>query len=90
MIESLSFHRVSIKDHEILLKCRPVIFQRAPLIVPYLHNNCQKQTHFLNGHLRQCGPFFIQCVQVLAMISICLCHQHLYNLKKKKPENAHW
>ena len=67
MTESVSFHSVSIKGHEVLFQCRPVILQRVPLIVPHLHNNNQKQTHFPNSPARQWGQSFVQCVQVLVI-----------------------
>jgi len=31
--------------------------------MPNPYNNCQKQTHFLNSHIRQWRPTFVQCVQ---------------------------
>jgi hypothetical protein len=58
-------------------------------LVPHTHNNCQKQTHFLNCHVRQWGPSFVQCDQVL-VISICLFHQQLHNFKKEEHENTQW
>jgi len=50
VIESVSFHSVSIKGHKPLFLCLSVIFQRVPQILPHLHSNCQTQMHFLNGH----------------------------------------
>ena len=70
--------------------CRPVIFHSVPLIVPHLHDNCPKQTHFLNSHFKQLGPSFVQCVQVLVIMSICLFHLQLYTFKKEVLENAEW
>ena len=67
MVESVSFHSVYLKDSVVLFWCRQVIFQLVPLIVSGVQNNCQKQTHFLNSHVRQWGPSFVQCVQVLVM-----------------------
>jgi hypothetical protein len=61
--------------------------------VPHLQSNWHKQTHFLNSHIRQWGLSFIQCIQVLVIISICLFHQQLYNLKKEEEEeqeNTPW
>jgi len=55
--------------------------------MPHLHNNYQKQTCFLNSHVKQLGLSLVQCVQVLVK-SISLCHQQLYNFKKEKHENA--
>ena len=90
MTETVSFLSVSIKGCLVLFQCWPVIFKHVPMIMSHLHNNCQKQTHVMNCHSRQWGPSFVQCIQVLVIISLCLFHQQLYNFKKEEHENAQW
>ena len=87
-LESSFFRVATVNGHEVLFCCWPVTFQHVPLIMPHLHNNCQKQTHDLNCHVRHWGPSFIHHVQVLVIISTCLFHQLLYDCKIEQHENA--
>ena len=89
-LESSFFKLASVNGHEVMFYCWPVTFQHVPLIMPHLHNNCQKQTHDLNCHARHWGPSFIHHVQVLVIISTCLFHQLLYDCKIEQHENAQW
>lgn len=78
----LYFIILPLKGHVQLFLCLPVIFQGVLLIVLPLHNNCPKQMLFLNSPIRQWGLSFVQCVQVLLTVSVCL-FNHSYNKKGK-------
>ena len=88
---SQAFFRLAlVKGHEVLFSCWPVTFQHVRLILPHLHNNRQKQTHVLSCHIRHWGSPFIQHIEVLLIISVCLLHQLLYSCKIEEHEFAQW
>jgi hypothetical protein len=84
------FNNVPIKGHVKWFICIPVIFQSTLLIMPQLHNNYQKQTYFLNRHIRQWALFFVQCVQLVATVSVGLFHQQLYHFKHNSIKRLNW
>jgi hypothetical protein len=80
----LHFIIFPLKGHIQLFLCLLVIFQGILMIVPHLHNDCQKQMLFLNSPIRQWRLSFVQCVQwqyLFVSATNCIIKKKL-NIKK--------